>query len=205
MKPICILLLLGLAVPMIAQTNSTPPESNSIAAADEPSSPSLTNAVATALSTAERAVTEIFSDSANFDLKNHLAVYIGHVRVVDAQMKMTCGMMTASVPQSGKIDRIVAQQNVTIDALDNEGKPVHATAEKAVYLFHVIDSVTNETIELSGNPRPHVEKEDGVLTGDTITWDRANNNFGASGNQHMIIRQQINQHREPPAAKADGK
>jgi len=35
--------------------------------------------------------------------------------------------MTARVPESGKIDSIVAEQDVVIDGVDNPGRPVHAT------------------------------------------------------------------------------
>jgi lipopolysaccharide transport protein LptA len=143
-----------------------------------------------------RPATEIFSDSADFNLKTHRVVYTGHVRVVDPQMKLTCGIMTATGPQSGRITNIVAEQDVVIDAVDNEGKPVHATGERAVYQYHVVHSVTNETVELTGNPR--VEKTGYVATADTITWDRVNNTFRLD-RPHIVIQPETKPRTNAPA------
>jgi lipopolysaccharide transport protein LptA len=189
MKRFRFILPLAAALTLRAQTNSPPSGTVPEAPVAAPVAAASTNAATGSPST------DIYSDSANFDLKSRVAVYIGHVRIEESQMKMTCGIMTASVPESGKIDHIVAEQNVVIDAVDNEGKPVHATGDKAVYVFRVVNSVTNETIVLTGNPR--VEKQGGWLTGETITWDRVNNSFGAT-RQHMVIQQQLIESNVPP-------
>lgn len=193
MKKSWFILPFALGLALKAQTNSVTPGTNPEAPAVERSATVQTNSLAPTNAAPERPPTEIFSDSANFDLKTRVAVYIGHVRVVDPQMKMTCSLMTARVPESGKIDSIVAEQNVVIDAIDNEGKPIHATGDKAVYTYSVANSVTNETIELTGNPLPHVQKPGYDLTGVTITWDRVNNTFSATGQQHIVIRPQTNE------------
>ncbi len=67
-----------------------------------------------------RDLTRISSDSGDFDLAGHEATYhatyLGHVRVDDPQMKLTCEQLTADVPRaSGRPNRIVAETNVVID------------------------------------------------------------------------------------------
>jgi len=144
-----------------------------------------TNPTAPAAKPAERPPTQITSDSVDFDLKTRTAVYRGHVRVDDSKMTLTCEVLTAKVPESGgKIDSIVAEQNVVIDTTDAKGQPNRATGDKVVYTYSVANSVTNETVELTGNPR--LEAPQGALTGDTIVWDKANNRVRAT-NQKMIF------------------
>jgi lipopolysaccharide transport protein LptA len=145
-----------------------------------------TNPPAPVAKRAERSPTEITSDSVDFDLKTRMAVYRGHVRVDDSLMKLTCEVLTATVPESGgRIESIVAEQNVVIDAIDAKGHTNRASGDKVVYTCKVEGSVTNEVIELIGNPR--LEAPQGTLTGDLIVWDKANNRVRAT-NQKMMFR-----------------
>jgi len=129
--------------------------------------------------------TQIFSDSGDFDLNTHVAIYRGHVRVDDPKMRLTCELMTANVPEAGgQIDHIVAEHNVVIEALNEKGQTNRATADKAVYSYKVAGSVTNATVVLTGNPL--VEDPQITLTGDPIVWDRINNRMHAT-NQKMVI------------------
>lgn len=193
------LLILGTAgLPFVlnAQTVDSGPETNTEAAPSPAPAAAQTNTPApAAVPTHLRPATEIFADSADFNLKTQLAVYTGHVRVEDSQMKLTCGVMTARVPKSGRPDSIVAEQNVVIDAIDNEGKPVHATGDKAVYTYRVINSVTNETVELTGNPR--VLRPGYEATADTITWDRSNNTYRLD-RPHIVIQFDTKEHTNTP-------
>ncbi len=208
-----------IAVALRAQTNSTPPPPNAEPPAAAPIVASTNLLVHAGAATNEGPVTEIFSDSANFDLKSRVAVYIGHVRVVDPRMKMTCDLMTATVPVSGRPDSIVAEQNVVIDAVDNGGKPFHATGDKAVYTYRVVTNetvvppgnqrvvnlATNETVVLTGDPLPRVQRGNDWLTGETITWDRANNNFSASHFHTIFTPETKPRTNAPPAASTDRK
>lgn len=125
-------------------------------------------------------VTHIDSDSADFDLNARTAIYRGHVRVTDPQMKMTCAWLVADLPQSGKINHIVAETNVVIDVQQN-GQMTHATGDKAVYNYSVQNGVTNETVTLTGNPE--VTNPQMRMLADEIKWDRIHNSFSAR-NQH---------------------
>jgi lipopolysaccharide transport protein LptA len=205
MKTILLILgAAGLTWAIEAQTTATDPEPNAGSPPAAATPAAQTNSpTAAGLPTPARPATEIFADSGDFNLKTHLAVYTGHVRIEDPQMKLTCGVMIARVPQSGRIDSIVAEQNVVIDAIDNEGKPVHATGDKAVYTYRVVNTVTNETVELTGNPR--VQKPGYEATADTITWDRINNTFRLD-RPHIVIQPEIREHtNSPAAAEAGGK
>jgi lipopolysaccharide export system protein LptA len=152
-----------------------------------------------------RAPTRIDSDnSADFDLNGHQAIYRGHVRVDDPQMKLTCAQLTTDLPQAGeRPNHIVAETNVVIDFTDDKGQTNHATGDKAVYIYNVQNGVTNETVTLTGNPQPQVENAQGTQTGDVIVWDRANNKIHFD-NPHMIFRQNLNgataDTNPPPAA-----
>jgi lipopolysaccharide export system protein LptA len=151
-----------------------------------------------------RAPTRIDSDnSADFDLNGRQAIYRGHVRVDDPEMKLTCALLVADVPQAGgRPNHIVAETNVVIDFTDSKGQTNHATSDKAVYLYNVQNGVTNETVTLTGNPQ--MENAQGTQAGDVIIWDRANNKIHFD-NPHMIFRQNLNSavaDTNPPPATA---
>jgi lipopolysaccharide transport protein LptA len=144
-----------------------------------------TSPTAPAAKPAERPPTQITSDSVDFDLKTRMAIYRGHVRVDDPTMSLTCEILTAKVPESGgNFDSIIAERNVVIDATDAKGQTNRATGDRVIYTHKVEGSVTNEVVELTGNPR--LEAPQGALTGDMIVWDKANNRVRAT-NQKMII------------------
>jgi len=137
-----------------------------------------------------RTPTQIDSASGFFDGNGHKAVYCGNVRVSDPEMKLTCAWLVVDLPQSGgRVSHIVAQTNVVIDATDSKGQTMHATSDKAIYSFQVKDSVTNETVTLTGNAK--VENAQGWLTGEPIVWNRANDSVTAT-DQHMIFKQSLN-------------
>ena len=137
-----------------------------------------------------RTPTQIDSASGFFDGNGHKAVYCGNVRVSDPEMKLTCAWLVVDLPQSGgRVSHIVAQTNVMIDATDSKGQTMHATSDKAIYSFQVKDSVTNETVTLTGNAK--VENAQGWLTGEPIVWNRANDSVTAT-DQHMIFKQSLN-------------
>ncbi len=151
-----------------------------------------------------RAPTLINSDRADFDLAGRRAVYRGNVRVDDPQMKLTCELLTADLPQSGgHIDHLVALTNVVMDSVDEKGQTNHATSDKAIYDYKVENGVTNETVTLTGNAK--VENAQGWLTGEPIVWNRANNSIHAE-NQKMLLRQNITTtlvNTNAPAAKTN--
>jgi lipopolysaccharide export system protein LptA len=120
-----------------------------------------------------RPPTIIGSDSADFDLIGRRAIYYGNVRVDSPQMKLTCAQLIVDLPpEGGRINHIVAETNVVIDATDEKGATNHVTSDKAVYDYKMEGVVTNETITLTGNPQ--IVNAQGTNTADVIVWDRAN-------------------------------
>jgi lipopolysaccharide export system protein LptA len=138
------------------------------------------------------ALTRIESKVGEFDISGNKAIYHGDVRVNSPEMKLTCERLVADLPPSGgQPNHIVCETNVVIDFTDEHGQTNHVTSEKAVYDFHVQDGVTNETVTLTGGPKPKVENAQSITVADVIVWDRANNRFTFQ-NQKMIFRQSPN-------------
>lgn len=130
--------------------------------------------------------TQIYSDTSYIEFKTRLVVYNGNVRVENPQMKLWCELLTTTAPSAGgHIESIVAETNVVIDMPDEKGQTNHATGDKLVYTYKVTDGVTNEVAVLTGNPK--LEKPEFTMTGDTMTWDRLNNQLRAT-NQKMVFR-----------------
>jgi lipopolysaccharide export system protein LptA len=120
----------------------------------------------------ERKPTLIDADSLEFKLESLSAVYTGNVKVNDPQMQLTCAILTARFRTNNsrlEIENIIAETNVVIDAIDWEGRTNHATADKLVYSYSIVDSVTNQTIELTGNPK--LMNPLGGLSGEIIFVD----------------------------------
>ena len=155
MKYVSLLLLLGLAT--------------TVNAADKP--------------IARKTVSEIdiTSDSFEYDQKTGVALYSGHVFVSDPQMKLRCETMRVLLPAGGgKIDNIVAEQNVVIDLTDDKGQTSHATGTKAVY------SAKSDTVELTGDPK--IETAQGTLTADLVLLNRNESKLQARGKVKMLLR-----------------
>ena len=137
-------------------------------------------------------VTDIYSDSADFDWLGHTATNRGNVRVIAPDMKLTCALLIADLPQSGGgLNHVVAETNVVLDAKDSNGKPIHATGDRAVYVYSVENGVTNATITLTGNPQPQVVIPEGTIVADVIVWDLASKSYHFFGNYHMVSHQDL--------------
>ena len=123
----------------------------------------------------------ITADFFEYSSSNKVAIYTGHVRVVDPPATtnepptiMTCKIMTVTLPaEGGKIESIVADGDVVID----QG-PSHATGAKAIY------KAETDVVELSGDPI--LITPNGTLSGDLVILDRRNNQLRATG--HVIMR-----------------
>ena len=153
---------------------------------------------------APRPATRIDSDTVSFDMNTRQAVYAGHVRVADPQMKLTCVRLVVDLPESGQhISRIVAETNVVVDFADAKGQTMHATGDQAIYAYSLQGGTTNETITLTGHAQ--VDTPQGTLTGEPIVWDRANNRMTAT-DQKMVFHQSldmINTHTNLPVVKTN--
>jgi lipopolysaccharide export system protein LptA len=148
-KKACFIALLILANVWIVRAQTNAPNTN---AAAEILALVTTNAPAIRPTT--NAPTQIDSDSADFDLNGRRAIYSGHVRVDDSRMTLICAQLTVDLPTTGgRINHIVAETNVVIDATDDKGATNHITCGKAVYDYNVQGMVTNETVTLTSSPQ----------------------------------------------------
>jgi len=207
--------LLATCLTVAAESNevTAPPATTALTnSTAQPASPAETNAVSEegasdAGATTPGAVqlsdeTHIRSESVDLGIKTRTAVYRGNVRLDDPRLHLTCEYLFANIPEEGQVDRIVAETNVVIEMLDEKGLTNWAYADKAVYTYQAGESATNEIVELTGSPR--VEREEGILYGDTIIWDRALNQIRAT-NQRMGPRRETAEPAEtnaPPTAAA---
>jgi|SRR5579859_5529120 len=139
--------------------------------------------------------TEVNSDSADFDLKLRRASYFGHVSVVDPKVKLTCALLVIDLPEtgsssgSGHLSHVLAETNVIVDFTDDQGTKYHITSEKAVYVYKVVNSVTNETVTFTGNPIATTAQ--GAIYSEPMVWDRADGHLHFT-NPHMISMQNLN-------------
>jgi lipopolysaccharide export system protein LptA len=135
-------------------------------------------------------LTDIYAAAgADLDGIGHTLTYRDNVCVSNADIKLTCALLVADLPQSGgRLSHIVAETNVVIDAKDDEGHPIHATSDKAVYDYSVQNGVTNITVTLTGNPQPQVIAYQGTFVvtnwADVFIWNRATKGFSSIGNYH---------------------
>ncbi len=107
-------------------------------------------------STASRGPTTVTSDRLEFDYKNYLALFEGHVRIVDPMFTMSADKMLIWFENTNDVTRVDAVGNVNMQSLDRK-----ATCGKAVY------TRSNGAIVLTGDPV--VSKGENTLRGQKIT------------------------------------
>ena len=123
---------------------------------------------------AAKSQTRISSDGGEFDVTRRRVTYHGHVWLDDPEVKLAGEWLITDLPQAdGHVSHIVAETNVVIDSMGDKGQTNHATCARAVYNYEVKDGTTNELVTLTGNAK--VENTEYVLSGEPITWNRANN------------------------------
>ena len=186
----CLVGLLALANTgrLCAQTNTNVVVVGATNAAVKAALPAATNTTRVVPPPKPRPLTLIEADGpADFDLTGRRVIYHDHVRVDSPEMKLSCEWLAADLPQDGgRVTNIVAETNVVMDATDDKGQKMHATGDRAVYVYAVQNGATNETVTLTGSAR--VENAQGWLTGDLIIWDRAHNHLSVPANPKMIVR-----------------
>lgn len=130
-------------------------------------------------------VLRIFSDHFRLLYQSNLATYIGHVRVVDSRMTLTCELLKTKFTTNGAIQNIVAEQNVVLTQTNGS----KATGDRGVYT--VVG--TNETVELIG----HAHWDDGehLATARSFFYDGRTDELKA--NDGVKVRFPNGAHRAP--------
>jgi lipopolysaccharide export system protein LptA len=144
---------------------------------------------------AEPIILNIISDSMDADLNLRQVVYHSHVRVTDAQMRLTCEQLTAIFPtnKAPHLEQVLAETNVVIDFTE-QGEKYHVTAAQAVYVYSVVNAMTNETVTLTGNPKvlwgatdPLTGEPMSSMTGEPIFYSRVNKQKGSFHATNEVI------------------
>jgi lipopolysaccharide export system protein LptA len=145
-------------------------------------------------------IMDITSKSLDFDQNLRQAVYHGPVLVTDPQVRLTCEQLTVAFPVKGRhLDQVQAETNVVIDFVE-QGETYHITSAKGVYVYSMVDSVTNETVTFTGSPKVEwgetnsLGKRVNWMTGEPLYYTRVN---GGKGSFHAEKQQM---HYEPPPA-----
>ncbi|HYG25259.1 MAG TPA: LptA/OstA family protein [Verrucomicrobiae bacterium] len=114
---------------------------------------------------------EIESDQAELRTEtNYTAIYTGNVRANYGSAKLTCEQLTIRAEKGAeRPEYMLADRNVIIHHIDKDGKPIHASGERAVYAYVREPAGTNELITLSGDA--HITSSSGEFMGEVITWN----------------------------------
>ena len=134
----------------------------------------------------------IHSGGGDYHFLSNTVDYRGPVTVTDPQFKLTCEWLTVR-GEAGQLTNIVATTNVVIDTFDAKNGTNEATADRAEYVFQVIDHATNETLTLTslpGNPYPVVKGSKGTQSGRVIIIHALTSEFeflGGHGEQAETI------------------
>ena len=131
-----------------------------------------------------KATTNEFAEiySQEYFLTPASALFRGGARIEHPQMKWVCQEMTMlSLPELGKTGRIIiAEPGVVFDVRDDQGRNIHGTGDKAIYTHRITPTLTNDVMELTGNPAV-LAATNFVGRNKVITLDLASHTFVASG------------------------
>ena len=103
-----------------------------------------------------RGTTTVTSDRLEFDYKDYVALFEGHVKIVDPEFTLTADQMLIFFENTNEVARVDAVGHVNMVSLDRK-----ATCGKAVY------TRSNGAIVLTGDPV--VSKGPNTLRGQKIT------------------------------------
>ena len=121
---------------------------------------------------------EIFSH--DYTMRAESASFQGGVYISHPRMAWACETMNIHLPTSASPERkIIAEQKVFFNLLDEKGQKVNGSAEKAVYTYAITPAWTNELMELTGNPV--ITTTNGTFRNRTIILDRTRNKVMAPG------------------------
>ena len=152
----------------------------------------LGQSAATALGTpapgGSKGVTNAFAEifSKEYFLTPDAALFHGQVRIEHPQIKETCEELTMlTLPELGKDGRmIIAEPAVVFDVVDDQGRNFHGKGQKAVYTHRLTATVTNDIMELTGNPAV-LEATNIVGRNNLITLDLAGHKVMAPGKYNL--------------------
>lgn len=121
---------------------------------------------------------EIFSE--DYLVRPDRALFRGGVYITHPQMAWSCQTLTVDLPAQGeRVERVLAEDQVSFTVMNNAGQQVQGRGETAVYRYQVSGGKTNEQMVLTGNPV--IETTNGVFRNRLITYDLVHNRVQAPG------------------------
>jgi lipopolysaccharide export system protein LptA len=130
-------------------------------------------------------IVKIFSEHFRLLYQSNQATYLGHVRVVDPRMTLTCEILNAYFNANGSIKSIIAERNVVLTQTNGST----ATADDGVYTI----VGTNETVALSG----HAHWNDGEHDATARSFFYDNRTDDLKANDGVKVHYANNSHRAP--------
>jgi len=118
--------------------------------------------------------TVITSDRLSYDYKKSLAVFEGHVVVVDPRMTMEADEMRLVFNATNSIKSVTAVGNVRMKSEDKT-----ATCDRAVYL------ADSEEVTMTGNARLNRGRD--CVTGDRIVFYMEEDRVVVEGRTHLVV------------------
>ena len=119
-----------------------------------------------------------------YTLRPESGWFEGGVQVTHPQMQLSCQTAQLDFPHAdNKTQRLIAREAVEFDLLDERGQKIHGTGQKAVYTYSVNAGLTNDSVELTGNPM--LTMTNGTFKNQVIILDRARGKLIAPG-QYLI-------------------
>jgi lipopolysaccharide export system protein LptA len=79
--------------------------------------------------------------------------FVGGVSITHPEINWQCGDLNVYWPSGGgHVEKMVAERSVRFTAITQKGEKSSGTGDEAVYTYSVADGVTNEVLQLTGNP-----------------------------------------------------
>jgi lipopolysaccharide export system protein LptA len=96
-----------------------------------------------------------------------------HVVVTSGRSQLRCEHLIVRCPGEKVLDNhptnIVAEVKVDVELVDKDGVTNHTVSNHSLYVYQLIDGVTNETIKFTGNSTNF--SKNGVVVGDPLIYD----------------------------------
>jgi len=116
----------------------------------------------------------IIAQSLVYDRKVGTIEIQGNVRYMDPMYLMSCSALQAKLGEKNRVDVIDAEGNVDIqDLVENR----HMQGEKAHY------EQATRLLEMTGHPVRLLDSKNNLITGSSLTWDRAAGTVSISGGE----------------------
>jgi lipopolysaccharide export system protein LptA len=108
--------------------------------------------------------------SEQYSVTTNSALFNGTVRVTHPRMDWACDRLNVESASAQARDiKMTAEHAVDFHLVDDQGRSVHGTCDKAVYTYKIASGTTNSTVTLTEHPV--LESPEGTVTNSIIILD----------------------------------